>query len=58
MNPETFFEFAGDANEAINGNNATLPSQLTEFVSKIDSSLYLALAAGNINKDTVDHTYI
>jgi len=46
VNPETFFEFAGDANEAINGNNATLPSQLTEFVSKIDSSLYLALAAG------------
>merc|ERR1719361_800985 len=39
-------EFAGEANEAINGDNSTLPTELTEFVSKISSSLYLALAAG------------
>jgi len=41
-------EFAGEANEAINGDNSTLPTELTEFVSKISSSLYLALAAGKL----------
>ena len=43
-------EFAGEANEAINGDNSTLPTELTEFVSKISSSLYLALAAGKLLK--------
>ena len=46
VNPESFFDFAEDTNNLINGENATLPEELTIFTDKIANGLYLSMAAG------------
>ena len=46
VNPESFFDFAEDTNNLINGDNATLPEELTVFTDKIANGLYLSMAAG------------
>ena len=46
VNPESFFDFAEDTNNLINGDNATLPDELTVFTDKIANGLYLSMAAG------------
>jgi len=48
VNPESFFDFAEDTNNLINGDNATLPEELTVFTDKIANGLYLSMAAGII----------
>jgi len=48
VNPESFFDFAEDTNNLINGDNATLPAELETFVDKISNGLYLSMAAGII----------
>ena len=48
VNPESFFDFAEDTNNLINGDNATLPEELTIFTDKIANGLYLSMAAGKL----------
>ena len=48
VNPESFFDFAEDTNNLINGENATLPEELTIFTDKIANGLYLSMAAGKL----------
>lgn len=46
INPASFFDVIEHAADQINGQNTTLPEEVTDFLDQIDSGLWLTLVGG------------
>lgn len=46
INPASFFDVIEHAADQINGQNTTLPTEVTDFLDQIDSGLWLTLVGG------------
>lgn len=54
IDPTSFTEFLDVTVNQINGENATVPDQLTEFLDQVNNALWLSLVGGKCSSLTIN----